>query len=541
AALAVVRRHLEIRVPAPEAAGSAPWGSSGGHLHLTDMVHGGLTGRAATFVVGLDAQRFPGAGLQTPLLLDSDRRALDPGALETSADRLAERRFHLAALLARLRGRVTLSYAAWDPREARGVAPAAVLLQVLRVAERAPDLSFDDLYARIGTIASAVPRSEALLDANDVWLGSIAAQGRMREGVAVVRAAFPALAAGLRAQEALRGDVATAHHGLVRARPDVLDPRRNQDVILSSTRLEDLGACARRYFYRTVLRLEPPRDPELDPEHWLDALERGSVLHELYERLLSEARADAIAADEPAFEARALSLIDELADAQRALVPAPSDAVFRRERKALRADALSFVHMVRETGAGWIDLERTFGMDGEAPVPLRLPGGELRLRGRIDRIDRDGKTLRVIDYKTGRPYEFGGRSGAYRGGRRLQHALYAAVVRATTGEDVDTFEYHFPTHRGQNEVFRYGAAQLEGGLALVDRLLDAVAAGQFLPTDEPKDCKYCDFREICRVRPGGWKDQAPLAEWTRARLDELGGGGEALDVLRAIRAWEEPS
>ena len=46
-----------------------------------------------TFVVGLDAERFPGAGIQDPILLDDDRRRLKPGALPGIAEILEERRY----------------------------------------------------------------------------------------------------------------------------------------------------------------------------------------------------------------------------------------------------------------------------------------------------------------------------------------------------------------------------------------------------------------------------------------------------------------
>ena len=100
AAIAALRSHLDIRVRAAWDEGSPPWKSTGGHVHLTDLAHGGYTGRKATFVVGLDAGRFLGAGAQDPVLLDVDRKDL-ASDLPTSADRLSERRFQLAALLAR--------------------------------------------------------------------------------------------------------------------------------------------------------------------------------------------------------------------------------------------------------------------------------------------------------------------------------------------------------------------------------------------------------------------------------------------------------
>lgn len=113
-AVTILRSQLDLRVPSPGAEGPLPWSSAGSAIHLSDLDHGGWTGRPLTFVVGLDADRFPGAGIQDPILLDDDRARLAPGSLPTAIERLAERRWDLAALLARLRGSVTLSWSAWS-------------------------------------------------------------------------------------------------------------------------------------------------------------------------------------------------------------------------------------------------------------------------------------------------------------------------------------------------------------------------------------------------------------------------------------------
>ena len=145
AAAAIVRRHIAFPVPAPRAEGSAPWSSAGGALYLTDIGNGGRTGRRATFVVGLDAHRLGGSATQDPYLLDRDRMQLAGSDLPLSTDRVRERRFRLAALLARLRGSVCLSYAAWDPAEARAVSPSAELLQAFRLMRNDPAATFEDL------------------------------------------------------------------------------------------------------------------------------------------------------------------------------------------------------------------------------------------------------------------------------------------------------------------------------------------------------------------------------------------------------------
>jgi RecB family exonuclease len=534
AALALLRRHLEIRVPAPQREGAAPWVSDGGHIHLSDIEHGGYSGRAATFVVGLDADRFPGAGLQDPLLLDSQRRALDTDALPTSGERIAARRFGLAACLARLRGRVTLSYSAWEPTEARGVAPASVMLDAFRAATGRRDASFEDLAEGLGEAASPIARTGAIDDA-DLWFHALDHDGILAAGTDVVRAGFPNLDAGLRAAAALASDVAGPHHGLIRPRPG-LDPRTGKTV-LSASGLEDLGACGLRYLHEYVLGLRPPDDPELDPDVWLDALDRGRLLHTVFEKTLAEAREAQLAAGEPAFTALALEVLDREARFIAREVPPPGEVVRRREMNDLRADVRSFAHMMEGRDDRWRALELKFGLRGDPPAPLVLKGGELRLRGAIDRVDETPDGLVVVDYKTGSPSHYERRHGTFHGGRRLQNLVYSAVAEWALDAEVARMEYHFPTRRGRNEVIAYRRDELRRGRGLVDRLMDAVAAGRLLPTEEAADCGFCDYKPICRHRTDGWTRswETPRADWAAAHFATLPEYRER----RETRVWEE--
>lgn len=533
AAIALLRRHLEIRVPAPQREGAAPWISAGGHVHLSDVAHGGFSARPTTFVVGLDADRFPGSGLQDPLLLDAQRRWLDPDALPGSAERMAARQFELAACLARLRGRVTLSYSAWDPTEAREVAPATVLLSAFRAVRGDPEASFEDLRQAMGDAASAVP-GDAALDAADVWFHALHQDGVLRDGTRVVRAAYPDLDAGLVASAALTGETATPHHGLVRPRPNVLDPRRNPDTVLSASGLETLGSCGLQYFHRYVLGVRKHDDPELDPDAWLNPLDRGRLLHEVFEATLREARAAQIE-DEDRLITLALDVLDREARTMANEVPPPGEAVRAREMRALADDVRSFVRMVTAGGASWEALELKFGFHGEPPAPLELKGGEVRLRGAIDRVDRGPGGLTVIDYKTGRPDRFERRHGTFNEGRRLQNVVYAAVAERLLGQRVDRMEYHFPTRRGRNESIGFGREEVRRGLGLIDRLLQGVAAGRFLPTENPDDCRFCDYAPICRHRAEGFARETPLADWAKERSADL----PEYQERREARVWEE--
>lgn len=544
AAVTILRGHLDLTVRAPEAVGrggddrGAPRRSEGGHLHLTDIDHGAFSGRRAVFVVGVDADRVPGGEMQDPVLPDAERRALDAG-LPTAADRLRGEVFRFAAFFARVRGQATLSYGAWDASEARSVAPSPLLLRALRLARRDPRVGFSDLHDVLGPVACAIPDGESpALDADDVWMKALGSGGVLRTGVAAVRRAYPRLDAGLTAGHERVHGMPGPHHGVVTPRPDDFDPRRNPSLVVSASRLETLGACPLRYFYQGVLRIRPPDDPELDPDRWIDALQRGSLLHAVFEGTLRGAREAGLKLDDDAFERLALETLAAQIRVARERIPTPGEGVTRREVVGLEEDVRSFVRMVRERGGRWVALELRFGLGDDEPVVMDVTGGQIRLRGAVDRVDESLEGLRVVDYKTGQARGHQAGSGAFNGGRRLQHALYTEAVERRLGGSVVAGEYHFPTRRGENTVYVYPRLSLAAAPDLLGHMLDGVAAGSFVPTDDADDCRFCDFADICRVEQDGWgKVLSPPAEWSGEHLSV--GLSPAFAHLKRVRGFEE--
>jgi ATP-dependent helicase/nuclease subunit B len=504
-------------------------------------------------VVGLDADRTGGAGRQDPLLPDRARQAIAPGRLATSAERREEGAFRLAAALAGLRGRVTLSHATSATLDGREAGPSPLLLQAWRLVRGDASLSYEQLRDELRPPASAVPargadgalagvvptfaestRSEgngrgACLDARDVWLDALADGPLLLDGGDVVRAAFPMLDAGLRAQELAAGDELTAHHGLVPEAGATLDPSARPDREISPSALEKLASCPLAWFYRYGLSLRPPQDPAYDAERWLDALDRGSLLHEVFEAFTKEYATDQAAILAPAARARVLAIADEAIVRWREKVPPPGEAVFELEAAEIRRAALAFLQMEREhlagsDGARWSLFELDLGA-GERRGVFPLPdGGTLAVRGRADRVDElpDG-TLRVVDYKTGRGTRYAKvpKGGAFNGGRQLQPAIYAAAVEAICGRTVSRFEYRFPTERGGNETVVYTAEELAPARDVVGSLLAHVRAGEFVPTTSGDDCKFCDFGTICRASHGDFRTDSPRADWAAERAPGL--------------------
>lgn len=535
----IVKGFLRVPVPAPQAKGSLPWTAIPGHLHLSDIKYGGATGRPYTFVVGMDSGRFPGGTIEDPLLLDQERRRLGTGSLLLAKERVSEFRFLFAGLFGRLRGEVTLSYCRWDPAEARSLTPSPEMLQAYRLRETNDSLTFENLERSLGLAESRLPRASvrADVDASDVWMRALATSGgRLRSGLPAVGRAYPGLASGIEADRALETDLASVHTGILGVpdgddRPSYADPYA---LKYSASKLADLGTCPRRFLLKTIVRAYPPDDPEYDPERWLNALQRGSLLHKVYEQLLTQAREEGLAPDDDAFEALALSKVASAAKRMLVDVPTPSIAVHQWEVEALKEDMRSFVEMIREDPLRWRELEFSFGGEDNRVV-IRTGRGPIQLRGVIDRVDSVEGGLRIVDYKTGSNRRSNG--GAFKGGRLFQHFVYSVAAAEVFGEPVDRMEYHFPTRRGENAVHRYDWDELRSGDRLVGEMLEGVRKGWFPATEKIDDCRFCDFGDVCGVHSeGGGPGRKPscrLIDWSKRNLkakDELRG-------LRAARNW----
>jgi len=522
-ALSILQSRIETRTAPAAEGGIAPWTSIGGHLHLADVATGGLSGRPFTFVVGLDAARVTGGIAADPILTDSDRARLNRGhpqeyaPLPTTAERVQEERYELAALLARLRGEVTLSYSAWEMSEGRAISPAPELLRELRRLTGDDSLSYDDLRHAHGPLVCAVPRGRHPLDGADVWLDALWDDGLLRRGDDLVRSAFPDLARGHTAARLRQGDAPTAYHGLVRPRPQ-LDPSSDAGIVYSATRLETLGTCPRRFFYRYVLHVLEPDDPEWDPEAWLTPLERGTLLHEVYESTMREARAQNIDPDDVAFAELARARLHDAVERTTYRVPPPSTVVHAAEIEALEQDVLAFVDLIRQQRPEWVELELEFG-PGTRDVAVEIGGYRVRLRGAIDRVDRVAPgRLRVVDYKTGSrtPYR---PTRPFHGGRRIQHLLYTLAAERILGEPVEAMEYHFPTRRGENTVVRYDRATLARGAEVLDNLFQIARNGHFVTTEDTGDCRYCAFAPVCRAVTDDYGGtRCPEVAWVKDKV-----------------------
>jgi ATP-dependent helicase/nuclease subunit B len=536
-ASALVALHdalADLRAWPPTGEARKPWRADGGLLHLTDLAHAGSSGRARTFVVGLDAERTSGSTQQDPLLPDAVRRAIGRTRLPDVNDRRQVAMERLGVALSSLRGRVTLSWSTRGSSDGRDGGPSPLVLQAFRVLTH--DARRDYAALRDATMppACAVSRDLAAtvsqpLDRRDVWLKAIAGSPLFLEATESVRQAFPMLTRGLTARTVAAAPELSEYHGMIPAAGALLDPTHARAAAISPSGLETIGKCPLQWFYKYGLGIRAPEDPAFDGEAWLDSLQRGSLLHEVYETFVrqylgnQEALLD-VAASSASMATITTAVIDRWRDVQ----PPPSESVFSAEVAELHAAGRAFLQLERDAllrgdALRWHDIEYGFG-DAEPATYVLADGRRIRLRGRADRIDANGDTsLRIVDYKTGSPspYRPNPKSGPFNGGRLIQPAAYAEAIGASLRRPVTLFEYRFPTERGGNAIVAFDAAAIASARGVVTDLVDHVADGRFLPTTDDHDCKYCDFAPICRVSATDFTTRSPRAAWASAHAPDM--------------------
>jgi RecB family exonuclease len=519
-----------------------------GRVHVAEYRAGGFSGRAHTYLLGLDAARHPGADIEDPVLLDAERqrinRVLAPVALPLYRDRPRESSRALRACVARLRGSLTASFPSWNVRSLDQQSeqfPSPFFLDLHRARTGKPEADYTELLAALPEATGFLPGVDAALDDTEWWLSRLDAAGPAGAGGAgapLVREIYPHLDDGHRAEAARESEEFTVYDGWIRSGTPELDPRESGEP-QSASRLETLAECPFRYFLKHVLRIEPPRELERDTTEWLDAMNAGSLLHDVFRLFLERITA----AGEKPEAARHAALLEEIADGEIAVwrekIPPASELAFGQRRDEIRLACRIFLALeekhCREVTPRFFEVPFGLARAGVRgpiaspdPVPIALARGEsLPLRGSIDRVDEapDG-SFEVWDYKTGGTWRHKEERGIH-GGRQIQHALYAMALeellkRAGIPGSVTRSGYFFPGRKGEGQRMAM-ALDPKATREVLSRLLDLLRAGAFPHAVGREDCRFCDYESVC----GG---SAEAARRAKLKLERT-----SLPVLQAFR------
>lgn len=228
---------------------------------------------------------------------------------------------------------------------------------------------------------------------------------------------------------------------------------------MSATALERYFTCPYRNFLEGGLKISERRSGEVKP------LDAGNFLHAVLERYVgrvsaihtreeSDAEVDRICADLEKEEAYAVFLEDGKGTVQLERLRAEA----KRVAFAVRGQDRAFG--IRRGADGGLLRKPPSGTEGERSYPpLVLNGREktYSMRGKVDRIDRAGDYIRVVDYKTGRVSK---EDKYLYAGSKLQLYLY---MNAFVGEHAKPAGvYYFPVTDRYTEDGEEPPYQLQG-------------------------------------------------------------------------------
>lgn len=173
-----------------------------------------------------------------------------------------------------------------------------------------------------------------------------------------------------------------------------------KNMYLSATGIDTYFRCAFSYFCRYGLNLKTIKPAEID------SLQRGTIVHEALEKLITERGKEIINLSDEEIAAE----VDKIAEEYLASIPGIEQVADNRFMYALAAIKLLTTDVI-------CHIREDFAQNGFEPVKCELKisgtdadidgavinsdGGSIKLRGAIDRVDSFGAYIRVVDYKTG--------------------------------------------------------------------------------------------------------------------------------------------
>ena len=306
--------------------------------------------------------------------------------------------------------------------------------------------------------------------------------------------------------------------------------RFGPERVFSPTALEDYVACPFRFYLRHVLGLEPLEDPKEE----IEVTRRGQAVHRALARLHTGLKEKGVHRPDDAVRAEVLRAIAVAVEEDVSRAPSPaSKELWRIEGRRLLRTAGRYGDQWDRFLAPWLEkgvrptphlFEVEFGLPGpdgtltHGPLVIRADGVEVRVSGRIDRVDvaelPGGVGFWIIDYKTGRAGNYTGTDlAAY---RRLQLTLYALAVEEVllAGRDARPLglAYWLVTDTGP-KIALPGRNQLvwldegkpwrevrEKLQAWVVKLVANIRRGNFPLAPRSEHCTAtCPFGQVCRI------------------------------------------
>lgn len=482
------------------------------------------------FVVGLSEGLFPTPIPEDPLYLDSERRQLsakDPYVvLQTQGERAADDGLFYELICL---PHETLTLSRPTMQEGKIWLPSPLWQASLSLFEDAETLIQQGRIGldRIVDIDSVATRDEAMITVVDAlnrtntqilpkyhWLTQHEAEytSHIRAGHSIE-------------SDRLLGRRFNRYSGRIESDTlrEIIAKKLNFGRVWSASQLNEYGVCGFRFFAGRLLRLQPLEEPE----EGMDVLQRGTLHHDILEKTYTQLRDRGLGLQAENLGV-ALDILGTVAEEM--LDTAPQRMGFRAgvlwdyEKQITLRKLQQFVRLDFDpknplnkafgTGRTPYILEADFGYGADVTT-IELGGdiGAIKIRGRIDRVDRLGNGLILIDYKTGSsPIP----ASEMEAGRNFQMMVYLEGAKSILGRQTQPDDPHTILggafwHINASKKDISGTIHLdEAGNESMDmakgHLVNHISRGRqgdfavhASKPDHGRCVKYCDFAQLCRM------------------------------------------
>lgn len=523
----------QIRVPPPRA-------STNGVLEVVGPRDAFMQSYEHLYLVGLTARDFP-PNPETPRFFTEIENGLD--GITTQDERLVAR-YQFATMLSNASSvyiTTPESTADDDP-----MLPSSLLDELSRVTGLEPTTEELGNGCR-EDVQQSIGKPQTCDSASDLVEKAI--EAGTYEGVHATR-----LRRGVECAQHRASPQRTVHDGQLDPETVAsLHPQSEREPY-SPTQLSQYAACGFQYYMDRVLDIDAPEEFKLEP----DPLDLGSLVHDILEAFytsLQDAPGEPVDLQKyprEQLEERLLEVgLDEL---QRHALPyndvfyhgwlralfaglgTPSvNEYYHAEQSGVHNQSSGVfarfldVELDKDANPGWFEVELDLTTDEDAVFELELEDGRtIPLGGRIDRVTvettEETKTGLVHDYKSSRQSTREAVDGvsfqlplyALAAGRRLEADGVQTPVDATyyildPPDDVSemwTLRYYIQRIGDATDADYQRLIEHETPRR-IGEIVDGIAGGAFQPTvidEQTAGCRYCDYSEVCDVRPHRRRD-----------------------------------
>lgn len=460
----------------------------------TPVVMGRGLGFEAVAVLGLGEGSFPTTVSEDPFLRDDDRARLrETAGLSLLPSALsAEREFFYEAIT--------------RPRR-------ALLLTRSVLADNGADWVASPFWEAVGALVTCdpqrIPTEHALSPEHaaswaELWESAAIQPAAAAWAAAQQPATWDHIGHGAQLWRDRRTRRPTPYDGHTPALAGALADQFGGDFIWSASRLEAYRSCRFRFFTGSVLRLEPR--PE--PAEGLDPRQLGSVYHRILEAVYRRGLPDPAAGE---FGALVSAVAEPILDAAPEADGFRESAWWPQTRQAISDTITRSIEALETLDSDFRFLlsEAAFGIRDRPPLVIRDGDEQLRVRGFIDRVDRDGEgRLRIIDYKTSGPTGY--KADEFRDGKKLQLPLYALAAEQALGLGQVSDGFYWHVKQAEASPFQLATEGVSDAVDLAVAYAWAVARevreGHFTPHPPDDGCPdFCGAAAFCyHYAPKGW-------------------------------------